>query len=421
MTPRPRRERFGSLRLLRFRRLELRPTKRRLRKGVSVADLRSIARRRLPRGVFDYIDGGAEDELTLSSNSDAFRRLTFRPRVLRDVGEIDTSSTLLGKTLPFPLVLAPTGFTRIADPAGELAVARSAARAGIPYALSTLGTRSIEEVAAVSSGRLWFQVYVWKDRELVAEMVQRAAASGYEALCLTVDTAVLGKRERDVRRGFTLPPKLGLSTVFDGIAHPGWTWQFIRSEPIVFANVAGRSVGDGGEAVSLAEYVARQFDSGLSWKDVAWLRSQWKGPIVLKGIQTVDDAMIAADEGVEAIALSNHGGRQLDSAPAPLDLLPDVVDAVRDRVEIICDGGVRRGSDIVKALALGATACMSGRAYLYGLGAAGEAGVDQVLELLSSELRRTMALIGCSSVADLDRDYVSFTPPPAPPAADGGR
>jgi L-lactate dehydrogenase (cytochrome) len=421
MTPRPRRERFGSLRLLRFRRFELRPTRRRLRKGVSVADLRSIARRRLPRGVFDYIDGGAEDELTLSSNADAFHRLTFRPRVLRDVGVIDTSSTLLGRALPFPLVLAPTGFTRVADPAGELAVARAAARVGIPYALSTLGTRSIEEVAAVSSGRLWFQVYVWKDRELVAEMVQRAAASGYEALCLTVDTAVLGKRERDVRRGFTLPPKLGLSTVFDGIAHPGWTWQFIRSEPIVFANVAGRSVGDGAEAVSLAEYVGSQFDPGLSWKDVAWLRSQWKGPIVLKGIQTVDDAMIAADEGIEAIALSNHGGRQLDSAPAPMDLLPAVADAVRDRVEIICDGGVRRGSDIVKALALGATACMSGRAYLYGLGAAGEAGVDQVLELLSSEMRRTMALIGCSSVADLDRGYVSFTPPPAPPAADGDR
>ncbi|HEX6147027.1 MAG TPA: alpha-hydroxy acid oxidase [Acidimicrobiia bacterium] len=421
MTPPPRSNRFGSLRLLRFRRPELRANRRRLRKGVSVADLRSIARRRLPRGVFDYIDGGAEDELTLSSNSEAFRRLTFRPRVLRDVGEIDMSSTLLGKAMPFPLVLAPTGFTRIADPAGELAVARAAARAGIPYSLSTLGTRSIEEVAEVSSGRLWFQVYVWKDRDLVAEMVQRAAASGYEALCLTVDTAVLGKRERDVRRGFTLPPKLGLSTVFDGIAHPGWTWQFIRSEPILFANVAGRSVGDGAESVSLAEYVSRQFDPGLSWRDVAWLRSLWKGPIVLKGIQTVDDAIIAADEGIEAIALSNHGGRQLDSAPAPVDLLPAVADAVRDRVEIICDGGVRRGSDIVKALALGATACMSGRAYLYGLGAAGEAGVDQVLELLSSEMRRTMALIGCSSVAELDRDCLDFTPPPAPPAGGGGR
>jgi L-lactate dehydrogenase (cytochrome) len=401
---------FASLRLLRFRRIELSPTRRRIRKGVSVADLRALARRRLPRGVFDYIDGGAEDETTLASNSEAFRRVTFRPRVLRDMGEVDTSTTLLGKPLAIPLVLAPTGFTRIADPAGELAVARAAERAGVPYSLSTLGTRSIEEVAAVSSGRLWFQVYFWKDRGLVAEMVQRAADAGYEALCLTVDTAVLGRRERDIRRGFTLPPKLGISTLFDGIGHPGWTWQFIRAEPIVFANVAGRRAGTGPghgvEAVSLAEYVGRQFDPDLSWKDVEWFRSIWDKPIVLKGIQTVDDAVIAADEGLDAIALSNHGGRQLDSAPAPLDLLPAVAQTVGDRIEVICDGGVRRGSDIVKAVALGARACMAGRAYLYGLGAAGEAGVDHVLQLLTSDMVRTMALIGCRSVEDLGREYV---------------
>jgi L-lactate dehydrogenase (cytochrome) len=211
-----------------------------------------------------------------------------------------------------------------------------------------------------------------------------------------------------VRRGFTLPPKVGLSTIFDGVAHPAWTWHFIRSEPIVFANVAGRTVGDGAEAVTLAEYVGRQFDPGLSWKDVEWLRDRWNGPIVIKGIQTVADAIIAADEGVEAIALSNHGGRQLDSAPAPLNLLPDVADAVVGRTEIICDGGVRRGSDIVKALALGANACMAGRAYLYGLGAAGEAGVDHVLELLASDMRRTMALIGCKTIGELGRESVSF-------------
>lgn len=409
MRPRPSpKSWFGSLRLLEFRRLELRPAQRRIRRGVAVADLRAIARRRLPRGVFDYIDGGAEDEITLASNSEAYRKVTFRPRVLRDVGEVDTSSTLLGKPLPLPLVLAPTGFTRIADPAGELAVARAAARAGLPYTLSTLGTRSIEEVADVSSGRLWFQVYVWKDRGLVAEMVQRAADSGYEALCLTVDTAVLGKRERDVRRGFTLPPKIGVSTIFDGLAHPGWTWQFIRSEPILFANVTGRSVGDGARAVSLAEYVSRQFDPGLSWRDVEWFRSLWDRPIVIKGVQTVEDAAIAAGEGIEAIALSNHGGRQLDSAPSPLELIPRVVEAVGDRVEVICDGGVRRGSDIVKALALGARACMAGRAYLYGLGAAGEVGVDHVLDLLSAETRRTMALIGCPTVAQLGPEYVDF-------------
>jgi L-lactate dehydrogenase (cytochrome) len=399
---------FGSLGLLRFRRFELSPTKRRLRKGVSVADLRRIARRRLPRGVFDYIDGGAEDEITMRANAVAYQRVTFRPRVLRDMSEVDISSTLLGKPLSFPLVLAPTGFTRIADPAGELAVARAAERAGIPYSLSTLATRSIEEVAAVSSGRLWFQLYVFQDRGLVSDMIDRAAAAGYETLCVTVDAAMLGKRERDVRRGFTLPPKLGPSTILDGIVHPGWTWKFVTSEPIVFANVAGQAVGDGSEAISLAEYFSTGLDSGLDWEDIEWLRGEWKGPIVIKGIQSVADAVIAADRGIDAIAISNHGGRQLDSAPAALDLLPDVAEAVGGRTEIICDGGLRRGGDIVKALALGATACMAGRAYLYGLGAAGEAGVDHVLDTLASDMRRTMALIGCANVKEVDREYVDM-------------
>jgi L-lactate dehydrogenase (cytochrome) len=399
---------LGSLGLLRFRHFEASPTKRRLRKGVSVADLRRIARRRLPRGVFDYIDGGAEDEIALAANSAAYRRVRFRPRVLRDMSELDTTATLLGRPLTFPLVLAPTGFTRIADPAGELAVARAAARAGIPYTLSTLSTRSIEEVAAVASGRLWFQLYVFKDRGLVEDMIDRAAAAGYEALCVTVDTAMLGKRERDVRRGLTLPPKLGLSTIFDGMVHPGWTWRFVTSEPITFANVAGQAVGDGTEAVSLAEFFSTGLDSGLDWEDIDWIRDRWRGPIVIKGIQSVADAAIAADRGIDAIALSNHGGRQLDSAPAPLDLLPRVAEEVGGRIEIICDGGVRRGSDIVKALALGADACMAGRAYLYGLAAAGEAGVDQVLDTLASDMRRTMALIGCATVKELDREYVDL-------------
>jgi L-lactate dehydrogenase (cytochrome) len=390
-----------------FRRPELSLTKRRLARSATIDDLRRIARRRLPRGVFDYIDGGAEDELTMGANAAAYRDLRFSPRVLRDVSEVDTSSTLLGNPLPFPLVLAPTGFTRIAHPDGELAVARAAKRAGIPYSLSTLGTRSIEEVAAVGSDRLWFQVYTWRDRDLVAELVRRAGDSGYEALCLTVDTAVLGRRERDVRRGFTLPPKVGPSTILDGIVHPGWSWQFLTSDPIVFANVAGMGELDGTDAISLAEYVGQQFDPALSWDDVGWLRENWDGPIVVKGIQSVEDAVIAADHGVEAIAISNHGGRQLDSAPATLDLVPAIADAVKGKTEIICDGGVRRGSDIVKALALGANAVMAGRAYLYGLGAAGEAGVDQVLANFRSEMERTMALIGCSNVDDLGPAYIA--------------
>jgi L-lactate dehydrogenase (cytochrome) len=395
--------------VLRFRRLEVDPVARRLARAASVADLRAIARRRLPRGVFDYIDGAAEDERTLAANSAAFAEVTFRPRVLRDVGEVDPSTTLLGRPLPLPLVLAPTGFTRIADPDGELAVARAAARAGLPYTLSTLSTRSIEEVAAVSAGRKWFQVYVWRDRGLVKEMIGRAASAGYEALVLTVDTAVLGRRERDVRRGFSLPPKIGLGTLVDGAAHPGWTWRFLRSEPIRFANVQeSAGIGDGTTAVTLADYVNTQFDPGLSWRDVEWMRSEWQGPLVIKGIQTVDDARLAAEAGVEAIALSNHGGRQLDSAPAPLDLVAPAADAVGDRLEIICDGGVRRGSDIVKAVALGARACMAGRAYLYGLGAAGERGVDHVLGLFDADVRRTMALVGASGVGELGRELVDL-------------
>jgi L-lactate dehydrogenase (cytochrome) len=396
--------------VLRFGPFERDPVRRRLARAASVDDLRRIARRRLPRGVFDYIDGGAEDELALAANRSAFTATRFRPRVLRDVGTVDPTTTVLGRTLPFPLVLAPTGFGRIADPEGELAVARAAARAGIPFTLSTLATRSIEEVRAVSGGPLWFQVYVWRDRGLVSEMIQRAAAARYEALVLTVDTAVLGRRERDVRRGFALPPRIGPGTLLDGALHPAWTWQLLRAEPIRFANVIGRAVGDGTTAVSLADYINSQFDPTLSWADLDWLRQQWAGPIVLKGIQTVADAELAVAAGVDAIALSNHGGRQLDAAPAPFDLVAPVADRVGDRLAILCDGGVRRGSDIVKAVAAGATACMAGRAYLYGLGAGGERGVDHALGLLAADVARTMALVGVPTVAQLEPELLDRAP-----------
>lgn len=393
---------------VRFQNVSLSPVERRLQRCVTVDDFRRIAKRRIPRGVFDYIDGGAEDERTLSGNSSSFSRLEWRPRVLRDVSRLDTTTTILGESLSMPLILAPTGYTRIADSQGELAVARAAERAGVPYSLSTMGTRSIEEVATVNGGNKWFQVYTWRDRGLVKELVQRSAAAGYTALWLTVDTAVLGRRERDVRRGFSLPPKIGLGTLLDGAVHPGWSWDFLRNDPIMFANLENSSVPDGSKPIALAEKVATQFDQALSWDDIDWLRSFWDGPIAFKGVQTVADAKQAVVAGVDAIGLSNHGGRQLDDAPRPIELVEPVRQELQEQATIICDGGVRRGADIVKALALGADAVSIGRPYLYALAAAGEAGVDQMLSFMREGLERTMALNGCRSIAEIDREIVAW-------------
>ena len=399
---------FSTLRsVVRFRTYERDRTLRKLSKAADVGDLRTLAKKRMPAGCFDYIDGAAQDEVTAANNVSSYKNYYFRPRVLRDVAAINTTTTLLGGQIPFPVMIAPTGFDRIAHSQGELAVARAAKRAGIPYSLSTMGTRSIEEVAEVNDGRKWFQVYVWRDKPLLKEMLERAAASGYEGIMITVDTAVLGRRERDVRRGFSLPPKVGLETIIDGIRHPRWTSDFLRAEPIQFANVKGSSaVGDGSTPVTLADYINSQFDPALSWSDIEWFRNNWSGMIMIKGVQTVEDAEIAADMKLDGVILSNHGGRQLDYAPAPIDLVAPVADAVGDRTSIICDGGVRRGSDIVKAVAMGADACMIGRAYFYALGAAGERGVDWVLEFLRAGVEHTMALSGVGSIDDLDRDLI---------------
>ncbi|WP_040491161.1 alpha-hydroxy acid oxidase [Ilumatobacter nonamiensis] len=392
-----------------FDSFELDGTKRRLKKVASIDDLRRLAKRRLPAGVFDYIDGGAEDERTLGTNSSDFAKLEFNPRILRDVSDLDTSTEIFGVPASMPIVLSPTGFTRIAHSEGELAVTRSAGRAGIPWSLSTMGTRSIEECAAANpNGEKWFQIYTWKDRGLVQELVARAKDAGYGAVWLTVDTAVLGRRERDVRRGMTLPPKLGPQTLIDGALHPAWTWDFLNGGPITFANIVGRHAEDGSTAITLADHVAKQFDQALSWDDIEWLRSIWDGPIVLKGIQTVADAKQAVAMGVEGLGLSNHGGRQLDDAPTPVSLIEPVRNEIGDQATIICDGGIRRGSDIVKAIALGADAVSLGRPYFLALGAAGEAGVDWLLDFYRTGLERTMALTGCRSLAEIDRDLVAW-------------
>lgn len=396
--------------MARFRTWERDPDLRRLRSAANLDDLRDIARRRLPGGVFDYVDGGAEDEITYRRNQADLRRLEFVPSVLRDVTSVDTSAVLLGRPAPLPLILAPTGFTRIVCPPGELAAARAAARKNIPYALSTLSTRSIEEVAGVSGGRKWFQVYVWKDRGLVKDMIGRAAESGYEALCITVDLAVPGRRERDVRRGFELPPKLGWAMALEGMVRPSWTWRFLRSEPITFANVTGLRDYDGSTAVQLADLVNDQFDPSLSWADMEWFRSLWPGPLLIKGIQSAADARLAAEHGADAIAVSNHGGRQLDYAPTPAGVMEEIAEAVGDSVEIIFDGGVRRGSDILKALALGARAVMVGRPYLYGLGAGGERGVEWVIDFFAEGMARSMALAGVRSLEEVGRGLVRRRP-----------
>ena len=399
---------FKTIRsVVRLRRFEFNGTKRRLAKVGSVDDLRLLAKRRLPGGVFDYFDGAAEDELTKAENSNAFSKIELRPRVLVDVSKIDTSTTIMGQEVPFPIALSPTGFTRIAHPQGELAVARVAGAVNLPYTLSTLGTRSIEEVARVATGPLWYQLYVWKDRGLSRELVERARDNGYKAIMLTVDTPVFGRRERDVRRGFTLPPKIGLETFVDGVLHPKWTWDFVRSEPITFSAVAGRKSVDGSTAVTLSDYVNSQFDPTLSWTDLEWIREVSGLPLMLKGIQSVEDAKRAAELGVDAIALSNHGGRQYDGAPAPIALLPRVVDAVGNSIEVLVDGGVRRGSDVVKACALGARAVMFGRPYLYGLGAGGEMGVRWALDHITSGVTRTMGLIGETSIRNLSAGVVT--------------
>jgi len=413
---------FSTLRsVVALRKFDFNGRRRRLAKCGDIDDVRRLAKRNLPGGVFDYFDGAAETEWSMANNSAAFERVHLTPRVLVDVSQIDTSVTVMGTRMPYPFAFSPTGFTRIATSAGETAVARVAARHGVPYTLSTLGTRSIEEVAAarasvttaaarasVATGAtaalaspLWYQLYVWKDRGLSRELVQRAKAAGYQAIMVTVDTAVFGRRNRDVRRGFTLPPKIGLETFIDGVRHPRWTLDFITHEPITFSAVSGRGDVDGSTAITLSDYVNSQFDASLSWRDLDWVRSESGLPIMLKGIQSVDDALRARSEGVEAIALSNHGGRQYDGSPAPIELLPRVMDTVGDGIEVLVDGGVRRGSDVVKACALGARAVMFGRPYLYGLGAAGELGVEWVINYFTAGVKRTMALVGATDVASL--------------------
>jgi L-lactate dehydrogenase (cytochrome) len=388
--------------VLRPRSPALDPTARRLAAAASIGDLRRLARRRAPRAVFDYTDGAAGDELCLRRSRAAYARVEFRPRVLQDVSGVDPSALLLGRRSALPLVFAPTGFTRMMHTEGELAVGRVARQAGIPYALSTMGTTSIERLAAEARGaRLWFQLYLWRDRAASRDFVARARDAGYEALVLTVDTPVPGPRLRDVRNGLTIPPALSLRTFAEGSLHPAWWFDLLTTEPLEFASL-NRFEG------TVAQLVSRMFDPSATLADVAWLRGEWEGPLVVKGVQTASDARAVVDVGADAVVVSNHGGRQLDRAPTPLEELPAVVDAVGADAEVYVDGGILSGADVVAAVALGARACLVGRAYLYGLMAAGERGVQRAADILAAEAATTMALLGVTSVADLRRDHVSL-------------
>lgn len=371
----------------------------------NIADLRRLARRRLPAPVFHYMDGGADDELTLRRNTRAFDDYELWPSQLSDVSTIDTSSTLFGQAVDWPVMISPTGASKLFHGDGEPAVARAAARFGMIYSLSTLATTSIEEAAAASTGPKMYQIYVFKDRGLTAEFIDRCRESGYVALCLTADTPVAGNRERDFVHGFSAAPRSRLRQVLSFARYPGWLYRALIRKDLEMVNITASKSAQSIEG-SIRDFIDEQMDRSLTFKDVEWLAARWDGPLVVKGVQTVEDCRKAADAGATAVMLSNHGGRQLESAPAPMDCVAAVADALRDRLEIICDGGIRRGNHVVKALAAGANACSIGRAYLFGLAAGGEAGVERALTILKEEFERTMALVGCNAVDKLSRSYV---------------
>ena len=388
--------------LLRFRKIILSPRKRRLTRALTIYDLRDIAKRRTPQAPFDYTDGGADTESSLTRARAAFEKLEFQPKILLNVKDVDLSVQMLGKKMSMPLGIAPTGFTRMMQTEGEYAGACAAADAGIPFTLSTMGTRSIEDVAkAAPTGRNWFQLYMWKDRDRSMALVDRAKAAGFDTLVLTVDVPVAGARLRDVRNGMTIPPSLTSKTILNAIPRPAWWINFLTTDPLKFASLDSWNG-------TVAELLDSMFDPTVTYEDLKWIRGQWKGNLVVKGIQNVDDAVMSIDAGADAIILSNHGGRQLDRAPVPLHLLPEVIKSVGNKAEVHVDTGIMHGADVVAALASGAKFTWIGRAYLYGLMAGGKPGVDRTLEILRTQITRTMKLLGARTVAELNPDHVRF-------------
>jgi L-lactate dehydrogenase (cytochrome) len=387
--------------LLRFKRPELNATTRRLQAALTIEDLRAIAKRRTPKAAFDYTDGAAEGELSLTRARQAFADIEFHPDILRDVSQVDTRVDILGGTAALPFGIAPTGFTRMMHTDGELGGAGAAGAAGIPFSLSTMGTTSIEDVAAANPhGRNWFQLYMWKDRDRSMALVERAAKAGFDTLLVTVDVPVAGARLRDTRNGMTIPPTLSLATVLNALPRPAWWINFLTTEPLAFASL-DRWSG------TVADLLDTMFDPTVTYDDLAWIKQQWPGKLVVKGVQSLADARRVTDLGVDGLVLSNHGGRQLDRAPVPFHLLPDVARDVGADIEILLDTGIMNGADIVAAHALGANFSLVGRAYLYGLMAGGRPGADRAITILRTQIERTMRLLGVATLTELTPQHVT--------------
>ena len=367
----------------------------------NIDDFRKMARKRLPAPLFHYIDGGSDDEHTLRQNTTSFDACNLKPRALVDVSTINMQTTILGQKLDWPVFLSPTGMSRLFHHDGERAVASAAYKSGTLYTLSTLSSTSLEDVAVHTDGPKMFQIYIHRDRSLTLEFVERSRAAGYKALCLTVDMPVAGNRERDLRMGMTMPPKLSLKGLFSFACHPRWTLNYLSHKKFGLENVKHRISKGSTNASSIIDYINEQFDTSVTWDDAEKVIAAWSGPFAIKGIMSAKDAVRAINIGATAIIISNHGGRQLDSAPAPFDCLQEIVEAVDGKAEVILDGGIRRGTHVIKALAMGANACSIGRPYLYGLAAGGEDGVLRVLSLLRQEIERNMALIGCTDISEL--------------------
>jgi L-lactate dehydrogenase (cytochrome) len=376
-----------------------------LKHVTSIDDLRALARQRVPRAFFQYADHGSYTQSTMRANRTDLEAIKLRQRVGIDVDRRDLSTTIAGEAAALPLVLAPIGLSGMQHGDGEILACRAAQAAGIPYTLSTMSIDSIEDVAGAVEKPFWFQLYVMRDRGFVRELIERAIAAKCSVLMPTLDLNVLGQRHCDVKNGLTVPPEITLSNLIDIATKPAWAWSILRGKRKTFGNVSGHVPGME-NVTSLATWIARQFDPTMTWKDIEWIRGLWPGKIVLKGILDVEDAKIAAATGVTSIVVSNHGGRQLDGAPSSIAALPAIADAVGDDVELLFDGGIRTGADVLRALALGARACLIGRAYIYGLGAAGEAGVAKAIDILRGELDVAMALTGTTSVQHVGRSVI---------------